>query len=171
MTPEQLAYKYSIESYQEELQLQEVLNYSKIFDKKLGVPTQIHEVNVLGDGNCLFRCISHVLYGDQKHHDIVRKNMIQYAKDNKQVFKHSANLDSSIERWIGRMINYGNKEFGIMGEFGDSFAIELISWMLEQPIIITIQSRNSSIVDVTGEWFSKPAIRLRLCNMHYTLLL
>ena len=32
---------------------------------------------VKGDGNCLFRCLSYVLYGNEDHHLPVRKRVIQ----------------------------------------------------------------------------------------------
>lgn len=173
-----IAFNRSLDSYQEELQTQEVLDYSKFcvakqhYDKpKKSNLDLVHNVTILGDGNCLFRCISHIIYGDQKHHALIRKKMLDYARENYIEFQSSPNLDSSLDKWIGRMSNCGNSEFGIGGEFGDSFAVELLSWMLERPIAIQIQDNKTSTIDITGAWFEAPTINLRLSNMHYTLIL
>lgn len=42
--------------------------------------------NVPGDGNCLFRAISHQLYGTDAHHDIVRQKCLDYMEMNSSFF-------------------------------------------------------------------------------------
>lgn len=37
-------------------------------------------VPVEGDGNCLFRSISHQVYGDQKYHALVRARCMDYME-------------------------------------------------------------------------------------------
>lgn len=173
----QVAFQRSLDSHQEELEMREVLDYSKLFSinnaslEDLSIKNNEREVNVLGDGNCLFRCISHVMFDDQKHHAIVREKMLDYLRMHSADFASSANLDSTLDSWIGRMSNCGNSEFGIGGEFGDAFAVEILSWMLKRPIVIQVWNNQSFTQDVTGSWFTEPVVYLRLRNMHYTLLL
>jgi len=38
-----------------------------------------------GDGNCLFRTFSYVLFGVQSYHDIVRDKVVDFIKQNKEV--------------------------------------------------------------------------------------
>lgn len=132
------------------------------------------ETNVRGDGNCLFRCIALRKYGDEKHHVFVRQDMISFVSRDKNAYMNSANLVGSIDTWIGRMSNCGNDEFGLSGEFGDSFAIELLSWMMGCPIIVYIKDASSGKLlhtDTTGDWFlNKPAIKLVLRGQHFTLV-
>lgn len=44
----------------------------------------IHSVE--GDGNCLFRSVSHQIYGDDKYHDIVREKCMDYMEINSSFF-------------------------------------------------------------------------------------
>lgn len=179
MTDFDLALKMSILSFQEEQDFQHCLEVSK---QSISITTEtiyihdgkhLHEQNVRGDGNCLFRCIAIEIFDNEKHHDLVRKKMIEFVQKNKKTYLSSANLFDSIDSWIGRMSNCGNEEFGLMGEFGDAFALELLSWMLERPIIVSLrdcQDDNLLHTDTTGNWFHKPAIHLILRGQHYTLL-
>lgn len=132
------------------------------------------ETNVRGDGNCLFRCIALRKYGDEKHHVFVRQDMISFVSRDKNAYMNSANLAGSIDTWIGRMSNCGNDEFSLPGEYGDSFAVELLSWMMGCPIIVYIKDASSDkllYTDTTGDWFlNKPAIKLVLRGQHYTLV-
>jgi hypothetical protein len=167
-----LAIKRSMLSFQEEQQYQDCLEFSKqpIWDVK---GKTFKEQNVLGDGNCLFRCIAIEMYGDEKHHALVRQSMINFVQQNKHNYQSSANLSEPIDRWIGKMSNCGSKDFGLMGEFGDAFALELLSWMLERPIIVSLRdlySDNLLYEESIGNWFQKSPILLNLRGQHYTLL-
>ena len=39
-----------------------------------------------GDGNCLFRAVSHQIYGDDKYHDVVRARCMDYMEVNSDFF-------------------------------------------------------------------------------------
>lgn len=167
-----IAIKRSMLSFQEEQQYQDCLEFSKqpIWDVK---GKTFKEQNVLGDGNCLFRCIAIEMYGDEKHHALVRQSMINFAQQNKHNYQSSANLSEPIDRWIGKMSNCGSEDFGLMGEFGDAFALELLSWMLERPIVVSLRdlySDNLLYEESIGDWFQKSPIHLNLRGQHYTLL-
>jgi OTU domain-containing protein 5 len=44
-------------------------------------------VSVEGDGNCLFRSISHQVYGDDKYHTLVRASCMDYMESEKEYFQ------------------------------------------------------------------------------------
>jgi hypothetical protein len=180
MTDFDIAIKMSMLSFKEDNDYQTCLEISKqqyLANAKYPTTckdTSLCETNVRGDGNCLFRCIAIPQYGDEKYHIFVRQDMISFVSRDKFAYMNSANLVGSIDTWIGRMTNYGNDEFGLPGEFGDSFAIELLSWMMRCPIIVYIKDASSNKLlhtDTTGDWFlNKPAIKLVLHGQHYTLV-
>ena len=41
------------------------------------------EINIVADGNCLYRCISFYFYKDQKYHISIRNQVFNYIKENK----------------------------------------------------------------------------------------
>ena len=41
-------------------------------------PSGLSPVNVIGDGNCFFRSVSHQLYGTERHHPQIRALAIQH---------------------------------------------------------------------------------------------
>jgi len=61
--------------------------------------------NVRGDGNCLFRCLSQEIYGNEDYHDFLRLLMCDYVNKNK--------IRSS--KYVKRMLN--PKEWGTDVEF------------------------------------------------------
>ena len=38
------------------------------------------------DGNCMFRAVSHQLYRDQEHHDLIRQTVMLYLDKNQAFF-------------------------------------------------------------------------------------
>ncbi len=123
------------------------------------------EIEILGDGNCLFRCFSILIFKTQDHHKIIRKHMIEYLLYNKLLFSSSPNLEyNTIDEWIQNM--------KYIGEFGDALALEILSWMYEIPIHIYIQNmyNDDYIIEYFGTWFDKPILYLILRNEHYTLI-
>lgn len=46
---------------------------------------QIHAVE--GDGNCMFRAVSHQVYGDDAHHALVRARCMDYMESEKEYFE------------------------------------------------------------------------------------
>ncbi|OQR93732.1 hypothetical protein THRCLA_12229 [Thraustotheca clavata] len=44
-------------------------------------------ISIQGDGNCMFRAISHQIYGDEKYHSIVRNSCIDYMLEEKTYFE------------------------------------------------------------------------------------
>lgn len=67
-------------------------------------------VNVLGDGNCLFRAISQQLHGNQRQHKFYRKKAAEYALLNEEKFfefyDEAAENIGNISKWF--MISLSN---------------------------------------------------------------
>ena len=131
------------------------------------------EVDVRGDGNCLFRCVALVIWDSQDYHAKIRQNMINFVTEHKNDYTNSPYLDfgETLDSWIGKMSNSGFESFGIHGEYGDSLAIEILSTMLNRPIIVEMRLFNSHAInyDSFNDWNSNPALRLILHGQHYTL--
>jgi hypothetical protein len=165
----EIAIQNSLRSFEEEQHLEEILRISREeFERSK------REIQVAGDGNCLFRCISIIMYDDPKYHHIVREKMLAFLQMDKQRFASSPNLEGSIDGWIGKMSNCGNQEFGIAGEYGDSLSLEILSWMLEKPIVVSIRNilTDQEIhTESFGNWFSSESIQLILRGQHFTLLM
>ena len=43
--------------------------------------------SVLGDGNCLFRSVSDLIYGTDEHYDLVRQRALDYMVDEQEFFQ------------------------------------------------------------------------------------
>jgi hypothetical protein len=55
-----------------------------IYAGKIRIPLKI--VKQLKDGNCLFRCVSHQLYGDPEHHMLIRRYCVEFMRLNPVTF-------------------------------------------------------------------------------------
>lgn len=167
----ELAIQRSRESYLEDRELELALQLSKNEDRIYSTP-QLKEIDVAGDGNCLFRCIAIIMFDDQKHHALVRDKMISYLNAFKERFVNSQNLEGSMDAWIGKMNNPGNEEFGIMGEYGDDFALELLASMQDIEIIVSVRSVFDDELQIKsfGNPRSFKTVNLILRASHFTLL-
>lgn len=143
---------------------QTILNSYQTYKYEINI-TNINELNVKGDGNCLFRCISYMLYDSEEYHVIIRNKIIDYAQDNGDNFLKSSNLDCTLYEWSKKMSNFG--------EYGDAFTIEILCWMLEIPIYVSVRNiyDQEYSSEIFGNWFSKQPIKLILRGNHYTLVL
>ena len=54
--------------------------------------------NIRGDGNCLFRAISHQIYGTSEHHQMIREKIVEYMKIEKGFFKNFIIIS---DEWVG----------------------------------------------------------------------
>ena len=64
---------YNEEFYINKENLNKVIYYEQIL---------FNEINVIGDGNCLFRCISYHLFGTQNNYEEIRLSVYNYIKNN-----------------------------------------------------------------------------------------
>ncbi|CAF5091927.1 unnamed protein product, partial [Rotaria sp. Silwood1] len=86
-------------------------------------------VNILGDGNCFFRAISHQLYRHEHDHLNIRSATINYLIENMNNFAPFVDdMDSTIENYIERMSRNGT--------YADHLAISATAVILNKNIII-----------------------------------
>ena len=60
-------------------------------------------VHIMGDGNCLFRALSLLVYGSEDAHGVVRELLVNFISSNKAKFQHL--MDLPFEDHIARMKN------------------------------------------------------------------
>ena len=85
------------------------------------------------DGNCLFRSVSHQVYGDAAHHALVRESCMRYIEEEKGFFQNFI-AGESFEQYIGRM--------KLDGEWGDNVELQAMSEIYERPIEIYAYSHR-----------------------------
>lgn len=54
--------------------------------------------NIRGDGNCLFRAISHQIYGTSEHHQMIREKVVEYMRIEKDFFRNFIIIS---DEWVG----------------------------------------------------------------------
>lgn len=75
-----------------------------------GEGLQIHAVE--GDGNCMFRAVSHQVYGDDSHHALVRERCMDYMDSEKEYFEPYVIGDmAAFERYLTR-----KRRLGVWGD-------------------------------------------------------
>lgn len=79
------------------------------------------------DGNCLFRSVSHQVYGDDKFHHIVRQKCLEYIENQKYFFESFVH-DEEIVHYIHRMKR--------SGEWGGDLEIQAMAELYDRPIEI-----------------------------------
>lgn len=81
---------------------------------------------VEGDGNCLFRSVSHQVYGDDSHHAIVRAAAVQYMRIEREWFRpFVASDDREFDEYLQRMSRNG--------EWGDDPEIQAMCEIYDRP--------------------------------------
>ena len=126
----------------------------------------INSLNELGfiitdiekDGNCLFRAVSHQLYGNQNAHMIIRQKCCEYIQKEREFFSNYA-FDESLEKRLTRM----NKE----GTWADNLEIQALSEIYQTTIEIYYLKSTPVIIYSNSSNNEKP-IRLYYRNLcHY----
>jgi len=129
------------EATKHKVKLEEDMFGEKLAEKNLRIK------HVGGDGNCLFRAVSHQIYGTEDHHKYIRDKCMDYISLNKNFFKQFIiGGDQTIDQYI--------EEKRRVGVWGDDIEIHALSEMYDMPIQIYAysntpmrtfsESRNSS---------------------------
>ena len=104
-------------------------------DKFLDIMEQngLHVIEIEGDGNCLFRAVSHQLYLDEGHHNELRQQAVAHMEKHRERFIPfcPTNFDEHI------------KNMKSSGYWGDDLEIRALEEILDR--IILIYSRESTI--------------------------
>ena len=107
------------------------------------------EVNqIIADGNCLFRAISHQLHGHENNHNLIRKNTCDFIQYNKDYFKdfiyyiHNDNENNNSNQDKNNDANANNNDKNLdervdlyidnlrkLGTYGDHYSILAFSIM------------------------------------------
>ncbi len=93
----------------------------------------LHVVEIEGDGNCLFRAVSHQLYLDESHHEELRQQAVAHMEKHRERFIPfcPTNFDEHI------------KNMKTSGYWGDDLEIRALEEILDR--VILIYSRESTI--------------------------
>uniref|UniRef100_A0A5K3EZS4 ubiquitinyl hydrolase 1 n=1 Tax=Mesocestoides corti TaxID=53468 RepID=A0A5K3EZS4_MESCO len=118
-------------------------------------------VRVHGDGACLFRSVSHQVYGDEEKHEIVRKQVVDYMYKNREHFSQYVTED--FDHYLHRKRQptcYGNH-----------LEIQAISELYNRPV--EIYYNNVVPINVFhAEYSHDVPIRLRYCGRtHYNSII
>ena len=85
--------------------------------------------NIQGDGNCLFRCLSLMLFGTQDRHFDVRTILVKFIALNPSYFSAYCH-PSTVKCHVNRMANYS--------EWGTHTEIFAASLYLKHPIFVAV---------------------------------
>lgn len=90
-------------------------------------------VDVLGDGNCLFRAVSRQLRGTEDYHQDYRQMAVKEMNDRKDLqiegsMRDARNRTESVEQRVTRMAQ--------LGEYGDNHEIAALVYALQRDFII-----------------------------------
>jgi hypothetical protein len=96
---------------------------------------RLHVIEMEGDGNCLFRAISHQLYLTEDNHEILRRNCVEHLLAHKNRFCHfcADDFDEHI------------REMAKVGTWGDELEIRAMEEILDRHI--TIYSSEATKLD------------------------
>ena len=64
-------------------------------------------VPIQGDGNCLFRALSHYTWGDQQFHRSVRRDIAKYLLENEDEMKQLLQFpdEGDEAQWLADLVN------------------------------------------------------------------
>lgn len=79
-----------------------------------------------GDGNCLFRSVSHQVYGDDRHHALVRAMCMDYMESEKEYFEPYVVGDMAA---FLRYLNYKRRH----GVWGDDPELQAMCELYDRP--------------------------------------
>ncbi|KAA1109133.1 OTU domain containing 3 [Puccinia graminis f. sp. tritici] len=107
-------------------------NYSHFRVPRKYLPLS-HSANfILGDGNCLFRCLSFWKYGHQDDHIGVREKVIEYANENRNWTVQHLWPGVTFDNWTTNMGKAGTRE-----GWGDNTAMAIFAKM-DQVILFVV---------------------------------
>ena len=93
----------------------------------------LQSIDVGGEGDCLFKSISHQLYGDSNHHAEIRAAAVRFLSDNPDRF---------IESIVGTSWNQHLCNMSHQGTWADNIVIQAISDSMQLKINIVESSQN-----------------------------
>ena len=109
---------------------------NNIVSKFIGL-NQVEEVQIVGDGNCLYRCLSQALDETQENHKYYRELIYNYIEQNKTLLsKFFIRNENETNEEYNERYNTFIKEIGKDGTFAGDFEISTASIILNRKIVI-----------------------------------
>jgi hypothetical protein len=99
-----------------------------LFETNLYASKSWHIKQIAGDGNCLFRAVSHQVYGTEDHHKYIRKRCMDYIENEQDYFKDYITGNLTFEQYIAH-----KRKDGI---WGDNLEIQALSEIYNCPLEI-----------------------------------
>lgn len=133
----------------------------------------MNEVQIKGDGNCLYRCFSYLAFNrDQEKHSIIRQQIVNFVQSHKEenLFRDRWIEDGSLEKWCDKQ----ERDC----EYGDEVSISAFNYLYYIPVVVryfdiegnenigmlnVFNQNNYDLKDI------KPWVLVYRCN-HYNLI-
>lgn len=100
------------------------------------------------DGNCLFRSVSHQVYGTERHHAVVREKCMDYIEHQGYFFESF--VDEPFDMYVARL--------RLVGEWGGDLEIQAMAEIYNRPI--EIYAYQLTPKRIYAQHLSNEAIRL-----------
>ena len=120
-----------MQNHSSTMQLTSPISSENLMQSRLG-ELGLQSIDVGGAGDCLFRSVSHQLYGNSNHHMRIRTAGVQFIRDNLERFIESGNTENSWLRYLNNMC--------IHGTWADALIIQAVADALK----VTIQIVESN---------------------------
>ena len=104
-------------------------------------------LEIIGDGNCLFRSIAHYIYGNQNLHDVIRRDLIKEVKSN--VAKYRSLYHQHEQRALEMDILTHLVIMEELGEWGTQFELDVAARLYSFNYYVY----GVNIHDVCGHYF------------------
>jgi hypothetical protein len=117
----------------------------------------LEEYDIDGDGNCLFRAISHQLYGSDRSHLQLRSQAVDYIQRNADDF--TPFLEEPISKYVARMSK--------SGVYGGNLELVALSKLLNLNIVI-YQSQSDPLVIQSPQSSDKTIYIIYYSYEHYS---
>lgn len=98
----------------------------------------LHVIEIEGDGNCLFRSVSHQIYGNEDQHELLRERVVKHLISHKERFKLFCSED----------YNEHVMKISCLGEWGDDLEIRALEEILDRNILIYSSGSPNPLVPV-----------------------
>ena len=141
------------------------------------------KVNMRGDGNCLFRSFSYLVFGVQTYHDLIRQSIVEFMKENENLMRGV--MQDSVPSYLDKSMMANSDTWGTEVEI---FAFATLTgtivyvyslvgshyrWLEYKPLTNTnrndravfiqnVDNHFVPVLDVDGEEYSKqPYLRIK----------
>jgi hypothetical protein len=121
-----------------------------------------HRINIVGDGNCLFRSISFLMFGTQDFHVDLRNQTIDYITKNPQNFPHMTPDD--IRQYCEGMSR--------LAVWGDETAIYALALRLKCKITVILTNGTLKVYNkIAQETQERDFVLINHQNVHFDVAL